>query len=91
MEQTLNGQEFDRNKIPGWLREISEGIKKVMKNESMPRYKYIVHATIGERAGQGFRMGARCFWDSECDNMATENFVNDTLFCTVIVFAVYLY
>ena len=92
MEETLAKEEFDRSKVAGWLREISEGVKKALKAEgNMPRYKFIVQAVVGERAGQGFRMGSRCFWDSESDNSAWENYVNNSLFCVVVVFAVYLY
>lgn len=36
-------------------------------------------------------MGTRCFWDSGTDNQATENYANDSLFCTATAYAVYLY
>lgn len=43
---------------------------------NLPRYKYVVQVVIGEQRGEGVRMGSRCFWDSETDNVASETFVN---------------
>lgn len=43
---------------------------------NLPRYKYVVQVVIGEQRGEGVRMGSRCFWDSETDNVASETYVN---------------
>lgn len=43
---------------------------------NLARYKYVVQVVIGEQRGEGVRMGCRCFWDSETDNIASETFVN---------------
>lgn len=43
---------------------------------NLPRYKYVVQVVIGEQRGEGVRMGSRCFWDSETDNVANETYVN---------------
>lgn len=43
---------------------------------NLARYKYIVQVVIGEQRGEGVRMGSRCFWDSETDNIANETYVN---------------
>ena len=49
-------------------------IKKTELNLS--RYKYIVNVVIGEKRGEGVRMGTRCFYDADTDNMAQDTFVN---------------
>lgn len=43
---------------------------------NLPRYKYVVQVVIGEQRGEGVRMGSRCFWDSETDNVANETYTN---------------
>jgi hypothetical protein len=55
------------------------------------RYKFIVNVAIGEIRGEGVKVGARCFWDADTDNMAQETFMNDTLFCVAVAFGVYYY
>ncbi|CAM9356191.1 unnamed protein product, partial [Sphacelaria rigidula] len=57
---------------------------------NLARYKYIVQVVIGEQRGEGVRMGSRCFWDSETDNIANETYVNDSIFCVATAYAVYL-
>ena len=43
---------------------------------NLARYKYVVQVVIGEQRGEGVRMGSRCFWDSETDNVASETYIN---------------
>jgi hypothetical protein len=48
------------------------------------RYKFVVNVTIGEIRGEGVkyhpffnvRVGARCFWDADTDNVAQETYIN---------------
>lgn len=48
----------------------------VAKEMNLARYKYVVQVVIGEQRGEGVRMGSRCFWDSETDNVASETYIN---------------
>jgi hypothetical protein len=57
----------------------------------MPRYKIMVHVTVGENKGSGVRVGTRCLWDPAADNMASEMFVNDALFAVCTAYGAYLY
>lgn len=58
---------------------------------NLPRYKFLVQVIIGEQRGAGVRMASRCFWDPESDGMATDTFINDTMFCTATAWGIYLY
>eukprot|EP00043_Microstomoeca_roanoka_P010371 m.98481 g.98481 ORF g.98481 m.98481 type:complete len:77 (+) comp14874_c0_seq3:480-710(+) len=58
---------------------------------NLPRYKFVVQGTIGEQRGEGAKVGARCLWDSDTDNLAQDVFVNDSLFCVVAAYGVYFY
>ena len=55
------------------------------------RYKYVVHVSMGEMRGEGVRMGSRCFWDADTDNIAQDSFMNDSLFCVAVAFGIYYY
>ncbi|CAN0039697.1 unnamed protein product, partial [Scytosiphon promiscuus] len=57
---------------------------------NLARYKYVVQVVIGEQRGEGVRMGSRCFWDSDTDNVASETYINDSIFCVATAYAVYL-
>ena len=56
---------------------------------NIPRYKIVVQVGLGEVRGQGVRVASRCLWDTESDNQASYSFKNDSLWCSVIVFAFY--
>ena len=65
----------------------------------------MVQVVIGEQRGEGVRcapnlnsvtprrnhsMGCRTFWDRDTDTYASETFINDSIFCVVAAYAVYL-
>lgn len=53
----------------------------LMVEMNLPRYKYIVNVVIGEKRGEGVRMGVKSFYDLDTDNMAQDVFINESLFC----------
>jgi|GWRWMinimDraft_5_1066013.scaffolds.fasta_scaffold14757_3 hypothetical protein len=71
--------------------DIAESVRNALKDEFTSRFKIMVQVVIGEKQGQGVRMGSKCFWDSDTDNVAWYSFMNDSLFCIVVAFASYLY
>jgi len=89
-EQFKDGK-YDGDKAGEWSKTLSDTIKNKLKDLGYDRYKYVVQVVIGERREQGIRSGTRCFWDTNTDNMASESFVNDHLFCVATAFSVYLY
>ena len=68
--------------------EIKNNIKDVL---ALERYKYIVQVSIGEKKGQGVRIVNRCFWDFETDNVVSETYYNDAIYCLVNAYGVYCY
>jgi hypothetical protein len=71
--------------------DIAENVRSRLKDEFTSRFKIMVQVVIGEKQGQGVRMGSKCFWDSDTDNVAWYTFMNDSLFCIVVAFATYQY
>lgn len=42
----------------------------------LPRYKYVVNTTIGEQRGAGVKVGAKCLWDSDTDQLAQDIYIS---------------
>ncbi|KAI8593006.1 Tctex1 domain-containing 2-like protein [Geranomyces variabilis] len=87
----LTGATYNADSCATWSKEIADEIKNRLKDLDLPRYKYVVNVVIGEMRGEGVRMGCRCFWDADTDNVAQDTFINDSLFCVVAAFGVYFY
>jgi len=88
---TLSGKTYDPDSAKKWTMKMSNEINERVKDLKMKRYRHIVQVVLGERKGQGIKSGVRCVWDSEIDTYCHDIFINDTIFCVVTVFAVFLY
>lgn len=42
---------------------------------NLPRYKFVVSVVLGEQRGEGVKVGARCLWDADTDNYASDVFL----------------
>ena len=45
---------------------------------------------LGEVKGQGAYIASRCLWDTDTDNYAAFSMKNESLFCVIMVFGLYL-
>lgn len=50
--------------------ELSTAIRDGVKATGLTRYKVVVHVTLGQRAGQAFRLASRGLWDATTDKCA---------------------
>ncbi|OAJ37998.1 hypothetical protein BDEG_21967 [Batrachochytrium dendrobatidis JEL423] len=71
----LTGVAYHPDTCSQWTREIADEIKNKLK----------VHVTMGEMRGEGVRMGARCFWDADTDNIAQDSFINASVNTTTLI------
>ena len=69
---------------------ISDSIKHELKGLDLPRYKYFVHALVGENKGEGIKVASRCLWDASSDKSVSETITTAHLFCVATVYAIYL-
>ena len=90
LKAELNNQEFDEDDAKEWSVQISDKVREAVTSKlNLPRYKIIVQTTIGQCNDQGIRVASRCLWNTDTDNYASTSFINKTLFCNVIIFALY--
>lgn len=76
LHEKLANFQYDGEKCNEAAKQLSDTIRMRLKALGYDRYKYIVQVFIGERREQGMHFGSRCFWDSNTDNQASENFTN---------------
>ena len=92
VKKKLQGVTFNAQELNNWAKEIADETKVELRALNRDkRYKYLVQCTIGFNQGQGVRIGSRQFWDEDTDDMAFVSYVNESVFCLVVAFAVYFY
>ncbi|KAL0276240.1 UNVERIFIED_CONTAM: hypothetical protein PYX00_003848 [Menopon gallinae] len=91
LHEELGGKEYSDEDSVKWTKNIVTNVKLSVKELGFKRYKLIVQTILGQNKGSGVKVGARCLWDADTDNCASDSFLNDTIFCCVIVFGIYSY
>ena len=74
--EELGDKQYSVEESTDWSKKISDTIKTRLGELGYDRYKFIVQVAIGEQRGEGFKMGCRCFWDSDTDNYARDLYMN---------------
>lgn len=88
----LGDKDYATDNVLSWTQVISNTIRDKIKELGYDdRYKTVVQVVIGEKRGEGVKIGSRCLWDADTDNCTSLVFSNDTMFCVAAVFASYYY
>ena len=74
-------------------KEICDEVKLQLKEDKMnfKRYKILVNCIIGEKKGQGIKIGCRCMWDMTCDSVVSASWENEYTYAFCIAYGVYFY
>lgn len=73
-------------------KEICDSIRDQLKEkESCKRYKIFVHCIIGEKKGQGIKIGSKCLWDSYLDRAVSAKWENEHTYAFCIAYGFYFY
>lgn len=74
-------------------KEICDEVKNQLKDSKLnfKRYKILVHCIIGEKRGQGIKIGNRCMWDVTCDSCVYASWENEYTYAFCIAYGVYFY
>jgi hypothetical protein len=87
----LESQEYNADNIQNLIKDVADTTRDKVRELDYRNYKILVHCLVGEQRGEGMRMGCKCFWDSDTDNMAEEVYINKNLFAVVTVYGLYQY
>ena len=90
VKEALEDKEYDFAASKTQCEQIVRTIQTNVKALGYPSYKLIIQSVIGQVAGQGVRIASKCLWDEDNDNYATYTFSNQSLYCTTMVFGIYL-
>lgn len=86
-------EKYNHDKALLLSREVSDAVREKLKEDSfnLKRYKIMVHTIIGEKKGQGIKIGCKCMWDSTSDAYCSANWENETTYAFCVVYGVYFY
>ena len=86
----LNGQVFEEEDAKIWSLNISDKVREAVAASIVnSRYKVVVQTILGQLKDQSIRAASRCLWDPTTDNYTEASFTNASLFCSVLIFALY--
>ncbi|XP_050520293.1 dynein light chain Tctex-type protein 2B-like [Daktulosphaira vitifoliae] len=92
LHKYLKDKDYSQISAETLSKTIASEIKDQLKEKCInSRFKLMVQVVLGERHGAGIKIGARCIWDADTDTLASDQFLNETIFCMAVVFAVYFY
>ncbi|KAL0221938.1 hypothetical protein RCL1_001792 [Eukaryota sp. TZLM3-RCL] len=81
VEALCNNQTYS----PSWAESTTTQLVRILHKKVLPiipsRYKFVVHAVIGEVKDQTMRIASRWLWDHTTDNFASYTFKNSSLYC----------
>ena len=90
LKSYLDGENYEDKKCKMMVKNLSDVIKSRVKGLGFPRYKVICSVTIGQVAQQSLQLASRCLWSEDSDNFACGTYQNASLFCTALVYGIYL-
>ncbi|KDR18945.1 tctex1 domain-containing protein 2-like isoform X2 [Zootermopsis nevadensis] len=91
MNDELGGKKYTVEDAEMWTKNIATSVRNKVKELGFKRYKYVVQVVLGEQHGAGIKIGSRCLWDADTDHYASDVFINESIFCMTVVFAIYFY
>ena len=59
----LKDKSYEHHAAQTWTSEIVTQVRSQCRQLSMPAYKLIVSAVLGEVKGQGIKIASKCLWD----------------------------
>ncbi|XP_071501182.1 dynein light chain Tctex-type protein 2B-like [Diadema antillarum] len=89
LETHLSSAQYAPTTVSIFTQNMSDEIKKRVKDLRMPRYKIVCQIYIGSKNGQSMQMVSRAVWNTETDNFATATFQNESLYAVASVHATY--
>jgi hypothetical protein len=89
----LKDKEYIHDSVITWNKNICDEIRSKLKEDkmSLKRYKIFVHCLIGQKKGQGIRVGSKCLWDNNSDSAVWASYENEHLWAFCSTYGVYFY
>ncbi|EDO45313.1 predicted protein, partial [Nematostella vectensis] len=89
-QEHLNEHSYEAEFCKHMTTKLSELIKQRVKHLGFTRYKLICIVYIGQVMNQGMRIGSRCLWNTNFDNVVEGSYRNGNLFAVATVFGAFV-
>jgi hypothetical protein len=89
VETAISGYKYDANQGKTFSLALAERVRSQIKQLPFPRYKVVVHVSIGQKKGQDLRVVSRCMWDLKWDRHITISKETKDAYVSVTIFLVY--
>lgn len=92
IEDILNGikkNKYDHERCSELACDISNNVKRKVKEFNIPRYKIVCNTVIGQNTDQGIQAASRSVWNSSTDNFACVGVKGEHIFAVVMVYGIY--
>lgn len=89
LESYLDGEVYEPILCAKHAQELSDVIKKRVKELGFPRYKLVCNVMIGQNSNQGMNFSSRCLWNKDTDNFAEAVYSKGSLFAVATMYATY--
>lgn len=89
LSEYLEGHSYNCDFCKETSKRLSEVIKQRVKYLGFTRYKIVCVVHMGQVKNQGMRIGSRCLWNTQFDNVAEGTFRNGELFAVATVFGAF--
>lgn len=91
MNDELGGKKYTEESAEVWTQNIAAAVQNKVKELGFKKYKYVVQVVLNEQHGAGIKIGSRYLWDADTDNFVSDIFINESIVCMTVVFAIYFY
>lgn len=89
LESNLKDEKYNQAKCRSYCKSISQTICERVKLLGFLRHKIICVVNIGEKKGQGVRIGSRCFWNQDHDKWVEAVYESHNIFAVAVTYGVY--
>lgn len=86
----LDGVTYDVGGVRHLCKSISDAMKSRTKALNIPRYKIVVHVTIGEVGSHSLLQASRCMWNTDMDTHCTVEYKNQSLYACATIYVIYV-
>lgn len=88
--EVLENETFEFERTSEWVEVINQAVLAELPSLS-PDFKFCVTTSIVQRSpSSGFQMGSSALWNEQVDGHVHYVFENDSIVCSVVVFALSL-
>ena len=89
LESSLKDEKYNFTKYRMFCQSISQKICDRVKSLGFSRYKIVCVVNVGEKRGQGLRIGSRCLWNTKYDKRVEGVYERADVYAVAVVYGAF--